>query len=108
MHADMVLHNTARWYHRLFCLGGADREYWLAEFQMHILIEPADLKFELVSRNGEKLARRGQEGGGGVAVKWEALPDRRLVGNGDGWVGIGEVEGEGPPERGELAGVYRA
>ncbi|KAF9634279.1 hypothetical protein BFW01_g5174 [Lasiodiplodia theobromae] len=89
MHADMVLHNTARWYHRLFCLGGADREYWLAEFQMYILIEPADLKFELVSRNGEKLAKRGQEGGGGVAVKWEALPQMR-VGGGYGWLYVAE------------------
>lgn len=81
-HADMVRRNT-RWYQWA-------REYWLAEFEMRILIGPADLRFQLWGRRGQRLDR----GEGGVAVEWE-VPERKAMG-----------AGEGRAE--EWAGMYRA
>ncbi|EKG18078.1 hypothetical protein MPH_04768 [Macrophomina phaseolina MS6] len=81
-HADMQRKN-ARWYHWA-------REYWLAEFEMRILLGPADLRFQLWGKDGQRLDREERD----VAVEWEVVERRRTV---------DVVEGEG-----EVAGVYRA
>ncbi|KAL1631760.1 hypothetical protein SLS56_004279 [Neofusicoccum ribis] len=64
-HADMQRKNN-HWYNW-------SREYWLAEFEMWILVGAADLKFQLWSKRGQRLDRSGNV----IAVEWE--PPRRGV-----------------------------
>lgn len=58
---DMKRKNS-RWYN-------LSREYWLADFDIRILIGPADLRFQLVGAGGGIRSNRDD---GSIRVEWES------------------------------------